>query len=141
MPPVTLPNGADGASDESINLPLFDISQETPELGREIVQSAAKWGFLWIAGSPAPSNGGPENGDPENVGDSARTYDLDGETVDNIFSISRTFFKSAPASEKDECAIKHNRGFVALVNGGSPSPRHSKPTTQPSATSTPDVAA
>lgn len=103
MPPVTLPRDADGASDESINLPLFDISQETPELGRAIVKSAAKWGFLWIAGSPAPENGGD-----------SRAYDLNEEIVDHIFDISRSFFKEAPASEKEECRIKNNRGFVGM---------------------------
>ncbi|KFY11962.1 hypothetical protein V491_06977 [Pseudogymnoascus sp. VKM F-3775] len=103
MPPVTVSNGADGASEESIDLPLFDISRETPELGRAIVASAAKWGFLWIAGSPASGNG-----------DDSRTYDLDEETVDHIFDISRSFFKDSPASEKEECAIKNNRGFVGM---------------------------
>lgn len=103
MPPVTVPNGAAGASEESIDLPLFDISQETPELGRAIVASAAKWGFLWIAGSPAPGNE-----------DDSRTYDLDEETVDHIFDISRSFFKEAPNSEKEECRIINNRGFVGM---------------------------
>lgn len=103
MPSVTLFNGADGASDESIDLPLFDIFQETPELGRAIVKAAAKWGFLWIAGSPAPGNGGD-----------TEAYDLNQDIVDNIFDISRSFFKEAPLSEKEECSIKHNRGFVGM---------------------------
>ncbi|KFY34745.1 hypothetical protein V494_06499 [Pseudogymnoascus sp. VKM F-4513 (FW-928)] len=103
MPPVTVSNGADGASEESIDLPLFDISQETPELGKAIVTSAAKWGFLWIAGSPKSGNGGDSEG-----------YDLDEETVDHVFGISRSFFKDAPVSEKEECGIKNNRGFVGM---------------------------
>lgn len=103
MPPVTVSNGADGASEESIDLPLFDISQETPELGRAIVKSAAKWGFLWIAGSSASENG-----------DGSEAYDLDEETVDHVFDISRSFFKDSPLSEKEECRIKNNRGFVGM---------------------------
>lgn len=103
MPPVTVSNGADGASEESVDLPLFDISQETPELGRAIVKSAAKWGFLWIAGSPASENGGDSG-----------AYDLDEGTVDHVFDISRSFFKDSPVSEKEECKIKNNRGFVGM---------------------------
>ena len=103
MPAVTIPNGADGASDESIDLPLFDISQETPELGKAIVKAAAEWGFLWIAGSPAAANGA-----------SSDSYDLNEGIVDHIFDISRSFFKDAPVSEKEECSIKNNRGFVGM---------------------------
>jgi isopenicillin N synthase-like dioxygenase len=103
MPSVTLPQGADGASDESIDLPLFDISQETPELGQAIVKAAAKWGFLWIAGSPAPGKEGD-----------GQTYDLNEDHVDHVFDISRSFFKEAAPSEKDECRIKHNRGYVGM---------------------------
>jgi len=112
MPPVSATNGTAAASDESVDLPLFDISQETPELGKAIVEAAAKWGFLWIAGSPASENGfAQSNG---NRAEGSRTYDLDEETVDNIFNISRRFFKEAPLSEKQACAIKHNRGFVGM---------------------------
>ncbi|KFY24965.1 hypothetical protein V493_04918 [Pseudogymnoascus sp. VKM F-4281 (FW-2241)] len=103
MPLVAISNGAEAASEESVDLPLFDISQETPELGRAIVKSAAKWGFLWIAGSPASENGGDDG-----------AYDLDEETVDHIFDVSRSFFKDSPVSEKEECSIKNNRGFVGM---------------------------
>lgn len=103
MPSVTLVNGADGAADESIALPLFDISEETPELGKAIVKSAAQWGFLWIAGSPASR-------DDDQLG----KYDLNEEIVDHIFDISREFFKEAPIAEKEECRIKNNRGFVGM---------------------------
>lgn len=103
MSSVTQHNGAVGSSDESIDLPLFDISRETPELGRDIVKSAAKWGFLWIAGSPVPGNGGDSS-----------AYDLNEEIVDHVFDISRRFFKEAPASEKKGCRIKNNRGFVGM---------------------------
>ncbi|KAJ9609148.1 hypothetical protein H2200_006919 [Cladophialophora chaetospira] len=103
MPSVTLPNGADGASDESVDLPLFDISQETPELGRAIVKAAAKWGFLWIAGSPVADDGGDKS-----------ACDLNEEVVDHIFDISRSFFKDAPEGEKERCRIKHNRGFIGI---------------------------
>src|SRR4051812_29347783 len=89
-------------SKASVDLPLFDISHESRELGRAIVKSAAEWGFLWIAGSP-----------PESGSDSGE-YDLSEEIVDNIFAISRSFFKEAPVSEKEECSIKNNRGFVGM---------------------------
>ena len=103
MPSAAPLDGADGSSDQSVDLPLFDISQETPDLGRSIVNAAAKWGFLWIAGSPAPQNGG----------DSGQ-YDLNEEIVDSIFDISRHFFKETPVSEKEQCSIKNNRGFVGM---------------------------
>ncbi|EOO01060.1 putative oxidoreductase protein [Phaeoacremonium minimum UCRPA7] len=105
MPLVELPNGTVPAADESVDLPLFDVSQETPELGRQIVEAAARWGFLWIVAAPASD------------GDSAAKsgdYFLDEQTVDNAFDISKRFFKEAPASEKQQCAIKHNRGYVGM---------------------------
>lgn len=105
MPSAILPNGTDSASDETIDLPLFDISQETPELGKAIVKAAAKWGFLWIAGSPSPEKESAE---------SNGSYDLNEDIVDNIFDISRSFFMEAPPSEKQECSITNNRGFVGM---------------------------
>jgi isopenicillin N synthase-like dioxygenase len=103
MPAPTLSNCNAAASDEVIDLPLFDISRETPELGKAVVQAAAKWGFLWVAGSPGPDGPGDETG-----------YDLDEEVVDNVFSISESFFKETPASEKQRCSIKYNRGFIGM---------------------------
>ncbi|KIV82180.1 hypothetical protein PV11_04308 [Exophiala sideris] len=105
MPSVFVPNGNAAASEESIDLPLFDISQESPELGKAIVDAAAKWGFLWIAPSPSTSDAETAN---------ERTYDLDEATVNNVFDISRRFFKDAPIQEKTACAIKHNRGYVGM---------------------------
>ncbi|KAI1609760.1 oxidoreductase [Exophiala viscosa] len=105
MPSVFVPNGNAAASEETIDLPLFDISQETPELGKAIVDAAAKWGFLWIAPSPSMS-------DAEAT--TKGTYFLDEATVDNVFDISRRFFKDAPIEEKTACAIKHNRGYVGM---------------------------
>ncbi|KAK6364746.1 uncharacterized protein PV06_06509 [Exophiala oligosperma] len=106
MPAVSVPNGNAAASDETVDLPLFDISQETPELGKAIVEAAAKWGFLWIAGSPKPEDGTATT--------TTRTYDLDEPTVDHLFDVSRRFFKEAPPEEKQACAIKHNRGYVGM---------------------------
>jgi isopenicillin N synthase-like dioxygenase len=103
MPSVALLNGDEGASSESVDLPLFDISRETPELGQALVNAAAKWGFLWIVGGPAPGS----SGDSE-------SYDLNENLVDKVFDISRSFFKDTPASEKDACSIKNNRGFVGM---------------------------
>ncbi|KAK5206139.1 hypothetical protein LTR41_008008 [Exophiala xenobiotica] len=110
MPSVSVPNSNAAASEETIDLPLFDISNETPELGKAVVEAAAKWGFLWIAGSPAPENGNHQNGN----GTVTRTYDLDEATVDHVFDISRQFFKEASTEEKQACAIKHNRGYVGM---------------------------
>ena len=93
------------ASDKaaSVDLPLFDISVESEELGRKLVQGAAAWGFLWIAASPA------ETGE-----DKKGTYDMDEETVNRVFDISRTFFKDAPLQEKEACRIKSNKGWVDM---------------------------
>jgi len=110
MPSVFVPNGNAAASEETIDLPLFDISNETPDLGKAVVEAAAKWGFLWIAGSPGPENGNHQNGN----GTVARTYDLDEAAVDHVFDISRRFFKEASTEEKQACAIKHNRGYVGM---------------------------
>ncbi|KAK5277964.1 hypothetical protein LTR40_009749, partial [Exophiala xenobiotica] len=110
MPSVSVPNSNAAASEETIDLPLFDISNETPELGKAVVEAAAKWGFLWIAGSPAPEHGNHQNGN----GTVTRTYDLDEATVDHVFDISRQFFKEASTEEKQACAIKHNRGYVGM---------------------------
>ncbi|KAJ9634988.1 hypothetical protein H2204_005943 [Knufia peltigerae] len=103
MPSATIPHEAKSSSGETIDLPLFDISHETPKLGKELVEAAAKWGFLWIAGSPDPDNGGDRSG-----------YDLNEDIVDRVFDISRTFFMEASAYEKDHCKIKDNRGFVGM---------------------------
>ena len=50
MPSDTESNDARCVPEESIDLPLFDISGEPPELGLAIVKAAAQWGLLWIAG-------------------------------------------------------------------------------------------
>ncbi|OAL38391.1 hypothetical protein AYO20_02450 [Fonsecaea nubica] len=104
MPAVSVANGAAPAAASSIDLPLFDISQESPELGREIVQAAAKHGFLWIAGSPPPASQTSDGGE----------YDLDAATVQNVFEISSHFFKGASAADKAACKITKNRGFVDM---------------------------
>ncbi|EXJ63485.1 uncharacterized protein A1O5_11534 [Cladophialophora psammophila CBS 110553] len=106
MPAITLSNGAAPAADTSIDLPLFDISQESPALARELVEAAAKHGFLWISGSPASSTS-------SNSGDRV-THDLDASTVQNVFNIGSRFFKEASDAEKLACKITKNRGFVDM---------------------------
>lgn len=103
MPPATLANGNAAAADQSIDLPLFDVSVETPELGKRLVEAAARWGFLWIDGSPASENG--PNHDQ---------YDLDEKTVNRMFALSKEFFVDAPVAEKESCSVKHNRGWVNM---------------------------
>ncbi|OQV03580.1 hypothetical protein CLAIMM_08605 [Cladophialophora immunda] len=105
MPAVSVANGAAPAAESSIDLPLFDISHESSELGREIVQAAAKHGFLWISGSPSSSSA--------NDGDQG-SYDLDAATVQNVFDIGSRFFKGASGAEKAACKITKNRGFVDM---------------------------
>lgn len=90
-------------STKSVDLPLFDISHETPELGEAIVKAAAEWGFLWIAASPTTEHS-------ENNG----TYDFGEDIVDNAFNISRRFFKEAPMAEKAACAITKDRGYIGM---------------------------
>ncbi|KAL6248511.1 hypothetical protein RBB50_004766 [Rhinocladiella similis] len=103
MPSATLSHEVRSSSGESIDLPLFDISHETPELGKALVDAAAKWGFLWIAGSPDAENRDDKGG-----------YDLDEDLVDHVFEISRAFFLKASTAEKNQCRIKDNRGFVGM---------------------------
>lgn len=105
MPLVEVPNGTVPAADESIDLPLFDVSRETPELGRQIVEAAAKWGFLWIVAAPAAGVDAAANG-----GD----YFLDEQAIDNAFNTSKGFFKESSDAERQRCAIKHNRGYVGM---------------------------
>ncbi|KIY00776.1 uncharacterized protein Z520_03441 [Fonsecaea multimorphosa CBS 102226] len=109
MPPVSVANGAAPAAETSIDLPLFDISHESAELGREIVQAAAKHGFLWISGSPSSSSkdGNHGNGDYS-------SYDLDAAMVQNVFDIGSRFFRGASGAEKAACKITKNRGFVDM---------------------------
>ena len=109
--PATKVHHKDAAGAEvSIDLPLFDISRESPELGKAIVEAAAKHGFLWIVASPetALSNDIKST----QLGDGG--YDLDSETVQNMFNIGTRFFKDASAAEKAACAITKNRGFVDM---------------------------
>lgn len=113
MPLMHEPDSDGDVANKVIELPLFDISRETPELGKAIVDAAAKWGFLWIAGSPAPkTTSKPDTGDGEST--PRPSYDLDEELVDRVFGVSRKFFKDAPASEKQACSIKDNMGFVGM---------------------------
>lgn len=112
MPAVSVPNGGAPAAESSIDLPLFDISHETPELGRKIVEAAAKHGFLWISGSPALENGSSTTSAAAVV--DKGSYDLDAATVQNAFDISSKFFKTASAADKATCKITKNRGFVDM---------------------------
>ncbi|BDD62323.1 hypothetical protein MPDQ_006740 [Monascus purpureus] len=102
MPPVDIASARASAAEESIDLPLFDVSVESPELGKKLVKAAAEWGFLWIVASPPPDNKNNES------------YDFDEETVDRVFSVSREFFLDAAMEEKEPCRIKHNRGWVDM---------------------------
>ena len=106
----------------SVDLPLFDVSAElSAELGRKLVQGAAIWGFLWIAASPPI---GPYeastimndhgNGKEAGGGGGGRTYDMDEETVNKVFDISREFFKDARREEKEAVRIKNNKGWVDM---------------------------
>ncbi|OAP60157.1 hypothetical protein AYL99_05159 [Fonsecaea erecta] len=111
MPAVSVPNGAAPAAETSIDLPLFDISHESAELGQEIVQAAAKHGFLWISGSPSTTSSSTQDGANDSLHEQ---YDLDAPTVQNVFDISSRFFREASTAEKSACKITKNRGFVDM---------------------------
>ncbi|KKY27927.1 putative 2og-fe oxygenase [Phaeomoniella chlamydospora] len=110
MPLADVPNGSAPVADASINLPIFDVSIETPEIGKALIAAAAKWGFLWIAGSPDPKT----TSATANGASDARHYEFDDKTVDDVFALSKKFFLEASPEEKQACSIKHNRGYVGM---------------------------
>ncbi|OOQ84076.1 putative oxidoreductase, 2OG-Fe(II) oxygenase family [Penicillium brasilianum] len=101
MPAVDTPNAQAAASDITIDLPLFDISSDQPQLGRRLVEAAARSGFLWIVGSPASD-------------ELKGTYPLNEKDVDNMFAISKEFFFQTPPEEKARCALKDNKGYLGM---------------------------
>ena len=109
MPYVNVPSGGAPASNDSADLRLIDVSEETPEVGKKLVEAAAKWGFLWIVASP-PSDSKTNDSQPA----SAKQYEFDDNTVDNIFALSAKFFKEAPLEEKKAVSIKNNRGWIDM---------------------------
>ncbi len=41
-------NGGPRANDDFVHLPVINISDPTPEIGRQMIDAAAKHGFLYI---------------------------------------------------------------------------------------------
>ena len=76
-----------------IQLPVIDISEFTPQAGKQLLDAATKYGFLYIS-----SNG---TGFTESM-------------VDREFDLSRQFFE-LPEAEKEGCRIDDtNRGWTGM---------------------------
>ena len=41
-------NGTAHANGDTVQLPVIDISNPTPDVGRQMIDAAAKYGFLYI---------------------------------------------------------------------------------------------
>ena len=106
----------------SADIPVFDISIESVELGKKLVEGVSKWGFLWIIASPPPSDQYNDSSSTTTTTSSTDetkakgTYDIDEETVNKVFEISREFFQEAPLKEKEACRVnaKDNKGWVDM---------------------------
>lgn len=80
---------------ENIDLPIFDISQPSLEIGKKIVAAAEKYGFLYISPKGTP---------------------LSEPLVNRQFELSKTFFAS-PIADKERCKIgPDNRGWTGMHN-------------------------
>ncbi|KAJ9654348.1 hypothetical protein H2198_006579 [Neophaeococcomyces mojaviensis] len=78
-----------------IRLPVFDISEPSERIAKQIVQAAHSYGFLYL----------DPNGTP-----------LTEELVNREFELSKQFF-SSPTSEKEHCKIgPDNRGWTGMHN-------------------------
>ncbi|KAG4427874.1 hypothetical protein IFR05_016642 [Cadophora sp. M221] len=76
-------------------IPVIDISGSVPqtEVAKQLVDAAATYGFVYI----------------KNQG-----KDIPVKVIDNLFQLSKNFFKS-PLSEKEPCKIQtNNRGWVGM---------------------------
>ena len=88
----------------AVQLPVIDISELTPEVGKSMIEAAAKYGFLYI-----------------DTKGTAFTEDI----VDREFAISKQFFSSS-RKEKEACAIgDDNRGWTGM-HGELLDPAHQK---------------
>jgi isopenicillin N synthase-like dioxygenase len=79
-------------SDSNSSIPVIDFSRSTtdlPALAAEIKQVCSTWGFLYL-----------------------QNHSLPQETIDRLFSISATFFKTTPAEEK------FSTPWNSIVNAG-----------------------
>jgi isopenicillin N synthase-like dioxygenase len=84
---------AQNADNDILQLPIIDVSNPTAETGREMINAAAKYGFLYI--------------DTKGTG---FTEDI----VNREFDLSKQFFSSS-AAEKQECLIdKTNKGWTGM---------------------------
>ena len=110
-------------ADESVNLPLVDISEENLETGKALIAAAERWGFLWIVASAAASStteNSASASDPSSYGNGdghekmMKDYDFDEETVNDIFALSKRFFLEAGREEKEAVAYKNNRGWIKM---------------------------
>ncbi|KAI5304170.1 hypothetical protein KEM55_000186 [Ascosphaera atra] len=78
----------------AVELPVIDISQATPEAGKEMLNAAIEYGFLYV--------------------DSTST-EFSKKTVDEMFDLSRRFFKETPFAVKDRFRIGgNNRGWSGM---------------------------
>lgn len=85
--------GSMGETSSGIQLPVIDISDMTPEVGKKLLQAAREYGFLYI--------------DTNGTGFMERM-------VEREFELSRNFF-ALPEAEKEACRIDHsNRGWAGL---------------------------
>ncbi|KAI5302342.1 hypothetical protein KEM56_000775 [Ascosphaera pollenicola] len=79
---------------ETIELPVINISTASVEAGKEMLAAAVEYGFLYI--------------------DSTSTQ-FGKKTVDEMFELSRRFFKETPFAEKDRFRISgDNRGWSGM---------------------------
>ncbi|KAK4908401.1 hypothetical protein LTR66_017566, partial [Elasticomyces elasticus] len=87
--------GSIGLHKETINLPVINISDPTKEVGRQLVQAAINYGFLYISPEGTP---------------------FTEELVNHEFELSRQLFASH-VSEKEACQIgSDNHGWTGMHN-------------------------
>ena len=85
--------GSIGPTDSAIRLPVIDISNFSEQVGKQVLEAATKYGFLYIN-----TNG---TGFTENL-------------VTREFEFSRQFF-ALPVAEKETCRINQtNRGWTGM---------------------------
>lgn len=87
--------GSAGEPTTAIKLPIINISEFTPDVGKQMLDAATKYGFLYI--------------DTEGTG-------FTEEMVNHEFELSKTFF-ALPLEEKQVCHIDtSNRGWTGMHN-------------------------
>ncbi|KAK5079040.1 hypothetical protein LTR64_002539 [Lithohypha guttulata] len=81
--------------EQSLNLPVIDVSDTSPENGKRLVQAAIDYGFLYVSPEGTPFNE---------------------QLIDAQFKLSREFF-TCPLSEKEKFHVgTDNRGWLGMHN-------------------------